>query len=181
VVPVPLLLLRYQARLGLSHGELIYAQHILARKWGADWPYVAVGEVATAAGVHITIARRWKAGLLAKGLLATTARGRPGGGRLADLHDLSGLFARLEALMLQEELAEARAARQEALPRPRYHGGLPPSHSYPQRPRADTRALRRARALGLTRAKTLGLGERKRSVQSERRRSVKKNRLTQLR
>ena len=171
VVPVPLLLLRYQARLGLSHGELVYAMHVLARKWDAAWPFLAVGDVAAAAGVHITIARRWKAGLVARGLLTTAARGRPGGGRLADLHDLSGLFAQLEALKLEEELAEARAARQDALPAPRFHGGLPtvpqlstsPSRKNARvkasdnarvNPRTNTRSSG-AKTLGVNRAPTL--------------------------
>ena len=151
VVPVPLLLLRYQGRLDLSHGELIYALHVLARKWDAGWPFVAVGDVAAAAGVHITIARRWKASLVARGFLAATARGRPGGGRLADLHDLSGLFAHLEALMLEEELAAARAARQEGLPAPRFHGGLP---SVPQFPTAPPSKSARVKASENARHKT---------------------------
>ena len=58
VVPLPILLIRHQARLDLSHGELVYLRHVLARKWGPDWPWVAVGDVAAAAGVGITMARR---------------------------------------------------------------------------------------------------------------------------
>ena len=75
--------------------------------------------MAAAAGVAIDVARRWKASLVAKGLVNTSPRVVPGIGRRADIHDLSGLFARLEALALEEALAEAHAD----LPVAAYHQG----------------------------------------------------------
>jgi hypothetical protein len=67
VIATPAVLVRYQARLGLTANELVYVLHVLSHKWDAGWPYVAVGDVAEAAGVHTKMARRWKTSLQAKG------------------------------------------------------------------------------------------------------------------
>src|SRR5438105_1116156 len=47
-----------------------------------------------------------------------------GGGRGADEHDLSGLFAALEALAMEEELQRASEQARERLPAPRYFRGM---------------------------------------------------------
>ena len=120
VAAVPSVLVRHAGRLDVTTNEVFYLLHVLERKWGREWPFLAVGEVAAAAGVDVAVARRWKASLIRKGLLTTRTRSAPSGGRLADLHDLSGLFARLEALVCEEELTRARGD----LPAPTFHRGL---------------------------------------------------------
>lgn len=108
VVAVPALLVRHQARLGLTSAELTYVLHVLLHRWdGATWPWVAVESVAEAAGVHLTVARRWKASLEAKGYLVARRRMLAHIGRGADEHDLSRLFAALERLAEEEQTRKA--------------------------------------------------------------------------
>ena len=125
VVAVPSLLVRHQSRLQLSNSELVYLLHVLSHRWDANrWPWVAVSAIAEGAGVHTGVVRRWKASLEAKGYLICRARVVPGVGRRADEHDLSRLFAALEALALEEETLKALDKVRGDLPGAQYHRGL---------------------------------------------------------
>jgi hypothetical protein len=122
---MPSLLVRHQARLQLSNAEIVYLLHVLSHRWDANhWPWVAVSTIADAAGAHSGVVRRWKASLEAKGYLACRARVIPGVGRRADEHDLSRLFAALEALALEEETQKALDKVRGDLPDAQYHRGL---------------------------------------------------------
>ena len=120
VTAVPNLLLRYQGRLGLTSNEVIYLQHVLLHRWQEAWPWVAISTIVESTGAAERSVRDWKASLIAKGLLTIRTRGRPGGGRGADEHDLSRLFAALEALALEEELQRADDGGRQQLPTPMY-------------------------------------------------------------
>src|SRR5579859_8169365 len=125
VVAVPSLLVRHQARLHLSNAEVIYLLHVLSYRWDGDhWPWVAVSAIADRSGVHSGVVRRWKASLEAKGYLVCKPRVIPGVGRRADEHDLSRLFAALEALALEEETQKALDKVRGDLPDAQYHRGL---------------------------------------------------------
>ncbi|MGI9147188.1 MAG: hypothetical protein ACR2IK_11640, partial [Chloroflexota bacterium] len=125
VVALPALLVRHQARLQLSNAEIIYLLHILSHRWDADhWPWVAVSAIADSSGVHSGVVRRWKASLEAKGYLVCRARVVSGVGRRADEHDLSRLFAALEALGLEEESQKALDKVRGDLPEAQFHRGL---------------------------------------------------------
>jgi hypothetical protein len=142
VVAVPALLVRHQARLQLSNAEVIYLLHILSYRWdGTRWPWVAVSAVAAAAGAHPDIVRRWKSSLQAKGYLVCKPRIVPGVGRRADEHDLSRLFAALEALAEEEETHKALDQIRGDLPADQYRRGMA---DVPQlstgRPRKNTQA-----------------------------------------
>src|SRR5919202_5027204 len=104
VTAVPNLLIRYQGRLRLTSNELVYLLHVLAhRREGACWPWVAASDVAHRTGAGERSVRDWRASIVKKGYLVLHPRGNtgsPGGGRLSDEHDLSPLFATLEALAL---------------------------------------------------------------------------------
>lgn len=148
VAPIPNLLIRYQARLGLSSYELVYLLHVLQhRRDDGSWPWVPIAEIAKATASAERSVRDWKAALIAKGYLSVRKRGREGGGRGADEHDLSGLFAALEALAIEEELQRASDQARERLPAPRYFHGMA---SVPQlgtrdgreRPRLQTERVR---------------------------------------
>jgi hypothetical protein len=109
----------------LSNPEVVYLLHVLSHRWDANhWPWVAVSTIADAAGVHSGVVRRWKASLEAKGYLMCRARVIPGVGRRADEHDLSRLFAALEALALEEETQKALDKVRGDLPDAQYHRGL---------------------------------------------------------
>ena len=120
VTAIPNLLLRYQGRLGLTSNEVIYLQHVLLHRWQEAWPWVAISTIVESTGAAERSVRDWKASLIAKGLLTIRTRGRPGGGRGADEHDLSRLFAALEALALEEELQRADDGGRQQLPTPMY-------------------------------------------------------------
>jgi hypothetical protein len=142
VVAVPALLVRHQARLHLSNAEVIYLLHVLSYRWdGTHWPWVAVSAVAEAVGAHADIVRRWKSSLQTKGYLVCKPRIVPGVGRRADEHDLSGLFAALEALAEEEETHKALDQIRSDLPIAQYRRGMA---DVPQlstgRPRKNTQA-----------------------------------------
>jgi len=125
VVAVPVLLVRHQARLQLSNPEVVYLLHVLSHRWDAGhWPWVAVSAIADGAGVHTGVVRRCKASLEAKGYLVCRARVVPGIGRRSDEHDLSRLFAALEALALEEETQKALDQVRGDLPDAQFHRGL---------------------------------------------------------
>lgn len=145
-VAVPSLLLEHQGRLGLSTAELTYVLHVLRFRWGEEWPWVRVADVAAAAGVHVEVARRWKRRLMqspqgspVKYLRCTERVDRSGRG--PDLHDLSGLFARLEALVLEREARKAVDRVRGDLPEPTFHRGpstIPPLSTAPPHDSAGT-------------------------------------------
>jgi hypothetical protein len=128
VTAVPTLLVRYQGRLGLTSNEVVFLLHVLSHRWSDDhWPWLAVSTVADAAGVHTEVARRWKASLLAKRFISCKPRIVPGIGRRADEYDLSGLFAALEALALEEETQKKLDELRGDLPAPTFHVGSIPA------------------------------------------------------
>jgi hypothetical protein len=124
VTAVPSLLLRYQGRLGLTSNEVIYVQHVMMHRWEEAWPWVAVSAIVKATGAAERSVRDWKASLVTKGFLTIRTRGEPGGGRGADEHDLSKLFAALEALALEEEVLRATNDARQQLPAPTYFRGM---------------------------------------------------------
>ena len=97
--------------------------------------------VAEAVGAHPDIVRRWKSSLQTKGYLACKPRIVPGVGRRADEHDLSRLFAALEALAEEEETHKALDQIRGDLPAAQYRRGMA---DVPQlstgRPRKNTQA-----------------------------------------
>ena len=119
-VAVPHVLIRYQARLGLTYGELNYVLHILCHKWTGQWPWVAVSGVVKATGHHERNIRSRKESLQKKGYLVCREQRLEDGGRGADEHDLSGLFAALERLAIEDRTQEAIDELQADLPEPQY-------------------------------------------------------------
>jgi hypothetical protein len=90
--------------------------------------------------------RDWRSSIVKKGYLVLHARGNtgsPGGGRLSDEHDLSPLFATLEALALEETIQQATLQPRRDLPAPTYFCGM---SSVPQLARSDRRRLESQRA-----------------------------------
>lgn len=134
VTAIPNLLIRHQARLRLTGNELVYLLHVLAHRWdNSGWPWLALNEVATATGSAPRSVRDWRAALLAKGYLTLRPRGRSGGGRAADEHDLSGLFGALEALAIEEAVQHATLQARQNLPAPTFYRGV---EDVPQLPAA---------------------------------------------
>jgi len=142
VVAVPALLLKYQGRLGLTDGEVVYVLHVLDHKRDGGWPWVAVGDVAAAMRRDERNVRSRKESLRAKGYLVCRAQRTAHGDRGADEHDLSGLFAELERLGIEERTAKALDQAREDLPAPTYYGD---QLSVPRTP-VQRLAVRRRRA-----------------------------------
>jgi hypothetical protein len=124
MLPVPSKLLLYQARLGLSGQEILYLLHVLLhrRDAGSLKPWVPVASIARAVGRDERNVREWKASLEKKGYLICTRRGLPRRGQGADQHDLTPLFAALEALTLEDEAQKALDKVRADLPPPSFHG-----------------------------------------------------------
>lgn len=175
VIATPATLVHHRARLGLTSNEVLYVLHILAHKWGPEWPYLALAEVVEASGVHERNVREWKAALIRKGYLRVSTRGKAGGGRLPDRHDLSGLFAALEQLVQEERSRQALSAARAELPEPSYPQPWPATPQPPRgKPALRTRnnldensiitpdensRVPRTRTAGLTRTGPAGKGE----------------------
>lgn len=139
VVPLPVLLVRHQARLRLTANELVYLLHVLSYRWeGGRWPWLTIQSVADAAGVHYEVARRWRSSLETKGYLCCRHRSLPGVGRRADEHDLSGLFAQLETLAEEEQAQRLRQKMSADLPPRQYQRGIATT---PQLPRGRSKKL----------------------------------------
>ena len=126
-------------------------------------PRVPSADIARATGSAERSVRDWKAAIIAKGYLAVRKRGREGGGRGADEHDLSGLFAALEELALEEELQRGSDQARDRLPAPRYFHGLASVPSLGtragrQRPRLETERVRphESKAAGFRRINAAG-------------------------
>ena len=147
VTAVPDLLIRYQGRLGLTSNELVYLLNVLShRRQGNRWPFAAASEIALRTGAGERSVRDWRASVVRKGYLVLRPRGNSGsegGGRLADEHDLSPLFAALEALALEETLPQTTDQMHRGVPEPRYFRG---TAGVPQRPPAESRRLQTQRA-----------------------------------
>lgn len=118
VTPVPTLLFRYQALLGLSAQALVLVGWVLSKKWSREWPYLSVDEVAAGMGCTRRSVQLWKQELVRRGYLRAIPRTVPGVGRRADVWDLTNLFAHLEWLHIREQSQAALDRVRADLPEP---------------------------------------------------------------
>ncbi len=124
VTPVPTTLLRYQSLLDLSPQAVLLICWVLSKKWGPEWPYLSIDEVAAGVGCARRRVQVWKQELIARGFLRAIPRYVPGLGRRADTWDLSGLFAALESLYMQEQSQAALDKVRNDLPPPSFPLGV---------------------------------------------------------
>lgn len=124
VTPVPTTLLRYQSLLDLSPQAMLLICWVLSKKWGPEWPYLSIDEVAAGVGCARRRVQVWKQELIARGFLRAIPRYVPGLGRRADTWDLSGLFAALETLYMQEQSQAALDRVRNDLPPPSFPLGV---------------------------------------------------------
>jgi hypothetical protein len=90
-------------------------------RWDEAWPWVAIQVIVEATGAAERSVRDWKASLVTKGYLQIRTRGRAGGGRGADEHNLAKLFAALEALALEDEIQRVTEQARDQLPLATYY------------------------------------------------------------
>jgi hypothetical protein len=125
VACVPGLLTRYQRRLGLTNNEVVYLLHVLDHRWDGDaWPWVSVAEIREANGAGERSIRDWRASLVKKGYLVLRRREHAGRGRALDEHDLTSLFAALEAFALEPTARRAALEARQQLPEPTFYTGM---------------------------------------------------------
>jgi hypothetical protein len=152
VVAVPVLLIRHQADLDLTDGELVYLLQVLAHKWARAWPWIAVSDVVKATGHHERNVRSRKQSVEQKGYLLCRPQWKADGTRGGDEHDLSGLFAALERLAIEDQTKQALDEAQADLPEPRYYqGGLQAAPKTEKRATLRVRRRGKAAAVGTTR------------------------------
>jgi len=107
IATFPVLLLRWQAGLGLGNGELVTLLHVLSYyRQGGKWPSVSINALAEARDVARGVVEGEISQLEAKGYVARAGTdGRFG----TFFYDLGGLFATLEEFVIAEQkLADLR-------------------------------------------------------------------------
>ncbi|MGH2369467.1 MAG: hypothetical protein ACRDI2_14860, partial [Chloroflexota bacterium] len=96
-------LYHYQAELGLTPQEVWFVGYILAHRWTAALPYPSLRLMSRRTGISTQMLHRYKQSLIEKAYLVTIPRHRPSGGRTSNFYDFSGLFGRLEHLLLRDQ------------------------------------------------------------------------------
>jgi predicted transcriptional regulator len=109
----PNMLLLKQHALGLDCIDVVIILQILKHWWHADnAPYPSQVQLAKTMNVDLSTIKRHLARLKRDGLLKWSTRTGKHGGQIANVYDLSGLIAQVEAFAI-EELAERQKAADE--------------------------------------------------------------------
>ena len=102
VAAIPAAVYLYQGKLNLTAQEVWFVSYILAHKWDGDLPHPRLNEMARQTGTVKQILHRYKNRLCDSGYLSIQQRYKDNGGQDANAYDFSGLFARLEYLIMQD-------------------------------------------------------------------------------
>jgi hypothetical protein len=102
IAAIPKALYMYSAELGLVPQEVWFVGYILAHRWTAELPFPSLRKMSVHTGVSPQMLHRYKNSLVEKGYLEVIPRTRPSGGRTSSHYDFSGLFERLEVLLLRD-------------------------------------------------------------------------------
>ncbi len=102
IAAIPKALYMYSAELGLVPQEVWFVGYILAHRWTAELPFPSLRKMSVHTGVSPQMLHRYKNSLIEKGYLEVIPRTRPSGGRTSNYYDFSGLFERLELLLIRD-------------------------------------------------------------------------------
>lgn len=102
IAAIPKSLYMYSAELGLIPQEVWFVGYILAHRWTAELPFPSLRKMSVHTGVSYQMLHRYKNSLIEKGYLETIPRTRPNGGRTSNYYDFSGLFEKLEMLLVRD-------------------------------------------------------------------------------
>ena len=96
-LPVPHLLLRHYAELGLNSHQAMFVLHLMSTTWDLGSPALNIGQLARRMGVSRRTAQIISAELHERGLIDIFDQYDQGGAQIENGYDLSGLFQRLAA------------------------------------------------------------------------------------
>ncbi len=96
-LPVPHLLLRHYAELGLNSHQAMFVLHLMSTTWDLGSPALNIGQLARRMGVSRRTAQVISAELHERGLIDIFDQYDQGGAQIENGYDLSGLFQRLAA------------------------------------------------------------------------------------
>ena len=102
IAAIPKALYMYSAELGLVPQEVWFVGYILAHRWTAELPFPSLRKMSVHTGVSYQMLHRYKNSLIDKGYLEIIPRTRPNGGRTSNYYDFSGLFEKLEELLMRD-------------------------------------------------------------------------------
>ena len=94
-LPVPHLLLRHYAELGLNSNHMMFLMHLMAGTWDLGSPPLNIGQLARRMGVSRRTAQVISAELHERGLIDIFDQFDEGGAQIENRYDLSGLLQRL--------------------------------------------------------------------------------------
>lgn len=102
IAAIPKSLYMYSAELELVPQEVWFVGYILAHRWTAELPFPSLRKMSVHTGVSYQMLHRYKNSLIEKNYLEIIPRTRPNGGRTTNYYDFSGLFQKLEALLIRD-------------------------------------------------------------------------------
>ncbi len=102
IAAIPKALYVYSAELGLVPQEVWFVGYILAHRWTSELPFPSLRKMSVHTGVSYQMLHRYKNSLVEKGYLEIIPRTRPNGGRSTNCYDFSGLFSKLELLLIRD-------------------------------------------------------------------------------
>jgi AraC-like DNA-binding protein len=102
IAAIPSALVHYQGALELSAQQVWFVSYILAHKWDEDLPYPSLKAMSRRVGMSLSQLQRIKNSLCHMGMLAVYPRFGDNQGQATNAYDFSGLFDRLEQLIMQD-------------------------------------------------------------------------------
>ncbi|MEO8289171.1 MAG: helix-turn-helix domain-containing protein [Chloroflexota bacterium] len=102
IATVPSAMLHYQGTLEMSAQQVWFVSYILAHKWDEDLPYPSLKAMAKRVGMSLSQLQRIKNTLCEMGYLKVYPRYTEKQGQATNAYDFSGLFDRLEELIMQD-------------------------------------------------------------------------------
>ena len=102
IATIPSALLHYQGVLGLSAQQVWFVSYILAHKWDEDLPYPSLKAMSRRVGMSLSQVQRIKNSLCEAEMLKVYPRWTEKQGQATNSYDFSGLFDRLEEMIVRD-------------------------------------------------------------------------------
>lgn len=102
IAAIPSALYHYQGKMKLKIQHVWFVSYILSHKWDEDLPYPSLKKMNRSTNLDLRYLQRIRGELCAAGYLEVGIRHREGRGQDTNTYDFSGLFDRLEKLILSD-------------------------------------------------------------------------------
>ncbi|MEO8288789.1 MAG: hypothetical protein ABI670_20410 [Chloroflexota bacterium] len=100
IAAIPSALYHYQGRMKLKIQHVWFVSYILSHKWDEDLPYPSLKKMSRATGIDLRYLQRLRSDLCSAGYLEVGVRHSEERGQETNTYDFSGLFERLEDLIV---------------------------------------------------------------------------------